>query len=150
MDVRNEEEPARKNTLRKEDIEKVLQEIERPFAFVGVMVPEVFAAGGVQLRLQSILYEMARKKRLTQEDVEAVINLLNALQKRKKELTDAIRDSKTQEELQRYRAEALGIIRAISEFSELTDGVYDDYKDVNRTQNVEDAKRWLNYLKQIK
>ncbi|MEM3342014.1 MAG: DUF5788 family protein [Thermoplasmata archaeon] len=134
----------------KTEIEKTLQELERPFAFVGAEVPAKVIIDGVELRLSAILWQLARKKNLDIQDIDAVVKLIDALTRKKKELLIAIRQSGSRKELEKYKAEAFGIIRAISEFSELTDGRYDDFSERDRREKIEDAKRWLEYLKQIR
>lgn len=127
------------------------EKLHRMLAWVGVQVPEVVeACGGVNLR--KFIFDMLEKTEVSEEDATAARRILGCLEGRKlmneKQLQSASISKLDGEKLCLETAE---LMRAIMDLKDIKTGRRSSNIEKRAAlHGVDDARRWMNYLKRIR
>jgi len=133
--------------------EHMLFQLHRYLAWVGESIPEMIPIDGKEFQLHELVWKLILKKRLTESEIKCVKWLINKL-----ETIEQIDEEKIEKaHLTRAQAaliqdEAAGLLRAIMDLKDLEEGKIQqvDLKKLNISDKVEDARRWVKYMKQMR
>ena len=133
--------------------EHMLFELHRYLAWVGESIPEMMTIDGKDFQLHELVWKLIQKKRLIESEKKCVKWLIHKL-----ETIEQIDEEKIEKaHLTRAQAaliqdEAAGLLRAIMDLKELEEGKIRkaDLKKLNISNKVEDARRWVKYMKQMR
>ncbi|TFH39176.1 MAG: hypothetical protein E4G94_11335 [ANME-2 cluster archaeon] len=133
--------------------EHMLFELHRYLAWVGESIPEMITIDDKDIQLHELVWKLIQKKRLTESEKKCVKWLINKL-----ETIEQIDEEKIEKaHLTRAQAaliqdEAAGLLRAIMDLRDLEEGKIRkaDLKKLNISNKVEDARRWVKYMKQMR
>lgn len=146
-----QEEKAGKRIITPEERKALELKLHRLLVWVGVLTPFKFELGGKKVPLHDIVWDLLAKDCLTEDEKEYVRKLIYKLQAHEKVDEEVLHNNRlTVDEAEQIYAEASGLMRAILSLKSLV-GQKDVCK-IQRSTNkrrLEEAKYWLNFLKQI-
>ena len=131
--------------------EHMLFELHRYLAWVGESIPEMITIDGKEFQLHDLVWKLIQKKRLTESERKYVKWLIHKLENLEQIDEEKIEKAHlTQAAL--IQDEAAGLLRAIMDLKELEEGKIQraDLKKLNISNKVEDARRWVKYMKQMR
>lgn len=125
-----------------------LKRLKDPFVTLGVIIPSRVVHGGRVVRLRE---EVASLKREASEGAEGwrerALELLRLLKEMEEMAVRRMEEAEDVEALEGAFREALGPLRAAQEVTALLEGeVYEEAED----EDVEDLKRWIEYIRKLK
>ena len=137
--------------LTSEEREKMIATIHSMVFWVGVLVPEWEIVGDREMELREIVYRLSTKEHLTDEDIGRIDKLVKTLEVREKELENKLaHDPMTVDAAKALGEEIRGLLKAIYD---LRSAETDDHASVGKDEvmsRVEDARRWKDFVEQIK
>ena len=131
--------------------EHMLFELHRYLAWVGESIPEMIPIDGKDIQLHDLVLKLIQKRRLTESERTCVKWLIHKL-----ETIEQIDEEKIEQahltQAALIQDEAAGLLRAIMDMKDLEGGKIRkaDLKKLNITDKVEDARRWVKYMKQMR
>jgi len=133
--------------------EHMLFELHRYLAWVGESIPEMITIDGKDFQLHELVWKLIQKKRLTESEktcVKWLIHKLENIEQIDEEKIEKAHLTRAQAEL--IQDEAAGLLRAIMDLKDLEEGKTSqaDFKKLNIADKVEDARRWVKYMKQMR
>ncbi len=133
--------------------EHMLFELHRYLAWVGESIPEMMTIDGNDFQLHELVWKLIQKKRLTESEIKCVkwlIHKLETIEQIDEERIEKAHLTRAQAAL--IQDEAAGLLRAIMDLKELEEGKIQraDLKKLNISNKVEDARRWVKYMKQMR
>jgi len=133
--------------------EHMLFELHRYLAWVGESIPEMITIDGKDFQLHELVWKLIQKKRLTESEktcVKWLIHKLENIEQIDEEKIEKAHLTRAQAEL--IQDEAAGLLRAIMDLKDLEEGNTSqaDFKKLNIADKVEDARRWVKYMKQMR
>ena len=133
--------------------EHMLFELHRYLAWVGESIPEMMTIDGKEFQLHDLVWKLIQKKRLTESEIKCVkwlIHKLETIEQIDEERFEKAHLTRAQAAL--IQDEAAGLLRAIMDLKELEEGKIRkaDLKKLNISNKVEDARRWVKYMKQMR
>jgi hypothetical protein len=125
--------------------------LHRLLVWVGIMTPFEFDLEGKKLPLHEIVWDLLGKDCLTEEEKEYVRKLIWKLSAHEKADEEILHNNQlTQSEAKKIFREAAGLLRAIMSLKSLVgEKEYCNVRSTASRRRVEDARYWLNFLKQI-
>ncbi|MFQ6120329.1 MAG: DUF5788 family protein [Methanosarcinales archaeon] len=137
--------------------ELFLDDLHRYLVWVGEKIPDQVKLDGKVLNLHELIWRFINKKKLSDKELEYIDKLIPLLEHKEKQDERLLETSPLIcDEAEQIHDEAAGLIRAIMDLKDIEDRTIKDYKKFDteekreRDNKVEDARRWLNFLKQIK
>ena len=133
--------------------EHMLFELHRYLAWVGESIPEMITIDGKDFQLHELVWKLIQKKRLTESEktcVKWLIHKLENIEQIDEEKIEKAHLTRAQAEL--IQDEAAGLLRDIMDLKDLEEGNTSqaDFKKLNIADKVEDARRWVKYMKQLR
>jgi hypothetical protein len=133
--------------------EHMLFELHRYLAWVGESIPEMITIDGKDIQLHELVWKLIQKRRLTESETKCVkwlIHKLETIEQIDEERIEKAHLTRAQAELIQH--EAAGLLRAIMDLRDLEEGKIRpaDLKKLNIADKVEDARRWVKYMKQMR
>ena len=133
--------------------EHMLFELHRYLAWVGESIPEMITIDGKDFQLHELVWKLILKKILTESEKKCVkwlIHKLENIEQIDEEKIEKAHLTRAQAEL--IQDEAAGLLRAIMDLKDLEEGKTSqaDFKKLNIADKVEDARRWVKYMKQMR
>lgn len=125
--------------------------LHRMLVWVGVLTPFKFELGGKVVPLHDIVWDLLAKDCLSEDEKEYVRKLIYKLQAHERVDEDVLHNNRlTVGEARKIFKEASGLMRAILSLKSLV-GRKDvcPVKTRSSQRRLEEAKYWLNFLKQI-
>ena len=142
---------SRKGKISEEDRRKLIDKLNKPFSIVGKDIPDQIYIDGKNLDLNNIVLDLIKRKNQSEEDIKITLNLKKMLfLKQKEDETDLENSDLTEGEANILYEEILGIKRAILALEDVGKKDNEDLKNFYRTNEVEDIKRWVKYLKKFR
>lgn len=139
--------------LSRDERHHMLFELHRYLAWVGEPLPETITIEGQEIKLHDLIWKLIQKGTLTQPERGCVKWLIGRLEQREKKDEETLETGiLTRGEAEYLHDEAAGLLRAIMDLRDLEDGSIKqaDFKKLNITDRVEDARRWVKYMKKIR
>ncbi|HUW68316.1 MAG TPA: DUF5788 family protein [Candidatus Nanoarchaeia archaeon] len=133
--------------------EHMLFELHRYLAWVGESIPEMILIDGKDIQLHELVWKLIQKKRLTESEKKCVKWLIHKLENIEQIDEEKIEKAHlTRAQAALIQDEAAGLLRAIIDLRDLEEGKTSqaDLKKLNIADKVEDARRWVKYMKQMR
>ena len=133
--------------------EHMLFELHRYLVWVGETVPEEIIINGHEIHLHDLIWKLINKKRLTEQERKRVKGLIHTLEQKEKIDEEQLEKAKlTRAKAEKLHDEAAGLLRAIMDLKDLEEGRIKkaDFDEVSTRDRVKDARRWVNFVKQMK
>ena len=133
--------------------EHMLFELHRYLAWVGESIPGRILIDGKDIQLHELVWKLIQKKRLTESEKKCVKWLIHKLENIEQIDEEKIEKAHlTRAQATLIQDEAAGLLRAIMDLRDLEEGKiqHADFKKLNIADKVEDARRWVKYMKQMR
>ncbi|MCL7415286.1 MAG: DUF5788 family protein [ANME-2 cluster archaeon] len=133
--------------------EHMLFELHRYLVWVGEAIPEKITVDGHHIKLHDLIWKLIKKERLTDNERKCVKGLIHTLEQKEKLDEERIEKVKlTRVQAEQLHDEAAGLLRAIMDLKDLEEGRIKkaDFDEVSTRDRVQDARRWVNFVKQMK
>jgi hypothetical protein len=134
-----------------EEREHLLNGLHRYLIWVGEKVPEEVEVDGKNIKLNELIWSCIHKKEPSEQEKNRILELVQFLEaKAKHEEETLTKASLTREEAKRLYNDIASLIRAIMDLKECEAGKVrlkepsDEIK-----QKVDDARRWMGFLKTV-
>lgn len=137
--------------LTDEERQRMISTIHSMVFWVGVLVPEFQMVDDQAVELRDIVYRLTTKDHLSPEDVARIDGLVAQLKTREKTLERSLaHDPMTVEAAKALMMEIRGLLKAIDElrFAESEEMARAGKDEV--VARVEDARRWHDFMKQVR
>ncbi|OPY25266.1 MAG: hypothetical protein A4E28_03251 [Methanocella sp. PtaU1.Bin125] len=134
-----------------EERQRLELRLHRLLVWVGIMTPFEFDLEGRKVPLHEIVWDLLGKDCLTEEEKEYVRKLIRKLSAHERADEEILHNSQlTRAEAKAIFREAAGLLRAIMSLKSLVgEKEYCNVRSTASRRRVEDARYWLNFLKQI-
>lgn len=139
------------NYISQEEREHFLFGLHRFLVWVGEQLPDEVEVNGETIKLHELIWRCIHKKQLSEQEKEHLRALVRTLETKEKYNEEALLKARlTLEEAKRLYNESAALIRAIIDLKECEEGTVrlkESGDDLRR--KVDDARRWLGFLKNI-
>ncbi|OPY31234.1 MAG: hypothetical protein A4E32_01684 [Methanomassiliicoccales archaeon PtaU1.Bin124] len=136
--------------LNQRERERLLGRIHSALYWVGEFVPDEYEIDGRKIKLRDTIYSFISKDDPTEEEVEAALGLANRLQKEVREREDDLRHMNLSvDDAKELMDEVAGLMRAVDELRHIEDEKV-DYTKQRLLDRINDERRWLKFVKEIK
>lgn len=131
--------------------EHLLSELHRFLAWVGEQLPDEIEVDGEKIDINDFVWSCIHNKQISDEEKIRISNLVRLLETKEKYDEDALIHAKiTREEALRLYHESAGLLRAIMDIRECGSGkIKLKCTDDVMEHKINDAKRWLGFLKGV-
>lgn len=148
----NNEEPVKLDDyISLEEREHLLNGLHRYLIWVGEKVPEEVMVNGKNIKLHELIWRCIHNKEISEEEKARLLELVNLLETKAKEDEEVLSKTLlTREEAKRLYNEIASFIRAIMDLRDCEAGRVrlKESKDEIK-QKVDDARRWVGFLKNV-
>lgn len=128
----------------------LLSQLHRFLAWAGEKIPDEAIINGETVRLKELVWYLTHKEQLTEQEREQIRELARLLEAKEKHDEEILgRASLTREEAKRLYHECAGLLRAVMSLRDLEAGRVRLKEHAKTRPRVEDAKRWLGFLRSI-
>jgi hypothetical protein len=128
----------------------IISRIHSLLYWVGMFVPQIETVNGLQVDLRDVVYKFVSKDNPTLEEVQGAKDLSDLLEKKARELELQIRESDmTRVHAYHLMDEICGLLRAVDELR-FSHGRTARYKMTALMAKVNDEKRWLQFVEQLR
>jgi hypothetical protein len=143
--------PEQQRLITPDERKRLELRLHRLLVWVGIMTPFEFDLEGKKVPLHEIVWDLLSKECLTEEEKEYVRKLIWKLSAHEKADEEILHNNRlTQAEAKEIFREAAGLLRAIMSLKSLVgEKEYCNVRSTASRRRVEEAKYWLNFLKQI-
>ncbi|NJD75839.1 MAG: methyl-accepting chemotaxis protein [Candidatus Methanoperedens sp.] len=134
-----------------EDREHLLSELHRFLVWVGEKIPEEVEVSGETIKLNELIWRCIHNEEFSDQEKKRFMELVNILEAKEKYNEEMLLKSHlTREEAKQLYHESAALIRTILDLRECEAGkVKLKQSDSEVRQKIDDAKRWLGFLKNI-
>ena len=136
--------------LSEREKEDLMIQLDDPFAYLSGHIPEVVSFKGKNLKLRAFIKHQKEKKSFRERDLVSiawVLKRLDALIKEQKKRV--VEEDLTKEQASELADRVKGLLRAHVLLAEMMEGEDLDPVDVEKEEELEDIKRWIDYAKKI-
>lgn len=138
--------------------ELFLNDLRSYLVWVGEKIPDEVKLDGKVLNLHELIWRFINKKKLSDKELEYIDKLIPLLEHKEKQDEKLLETSPLIcDEAKQIHDEAAGLIRAIMDLKDIEDRTIKgdisvkEFDTKEKLDNkVEDARRWLSFLKKIK
>ncbi len=144
--------PGQQRLITPEERRRLELRLHRLLVWVGVATPFEFELEGKVVPLHEIVWDLLAKDCLTEEEKENVRKLIWKLSAHEKVDEEILHGSSrlTESDAKKIFREAAGLLRAIMSLKSLLgEKEYCNIRSTASRRRVEDARYWLDFLKQI-
>ena len=141
-----------KSSVRLTEVDRraIISRIHSLLFWVGKFVPQHEIIEGREIDLRDIIFRFVSKEDPTPEDIQGAKDLAERLEKKARELEKVIRvDEVTRADAYRMMDEICGLLRAVDELRN-SHGDVALYKKTALMEKVNDQKRWLQFVDQLR
>jgi hypothetical protein len=143
--------PGYSNYITDEERQHLIYELHSLFAWVGEPLPDTVDIDGKTIKIHDTIWWCIHKKEFTEEEKNNFKDITRLLEKKEKDYENKLHTANlTHEEAGKLYHEMASIARAIMDIKECETGkvnLKDNNEDV--IQRIDDAKRWLGFLKTV-
>lgn len=148
----NKEEPVKLDDyISLEEREHLLNGLHRYLIWVGEKVPEEVMVNGKNIKLHELIWRCIHNKEISEEEKARLLEFVNLLETKAKEDEEVLSKTLlTREEAKRLYNEIASFIRAIMDLRDCEAGrvrLKESKEEVK--QKVDDARRWIGFLKNV-
>jgi len=139
--------------LPQKERDHMLHGLHRYLTWVGEVVPEEITVDGREIKLRNLVWKLTKKRRLTEKEKKCVSGLILHLDQKEKFDEERLEKAKlTRDQAEQLYDEAAGLVRAIMDLRDLEEGKIKmaDFDEIALRDKLEDARRWVKYVKQMK
>ena len=137
--------------ISKEEREHLLSELHRFLAWVGEQLPEKVEVNGKTIEIHDEIWHCIHQKEFSRQEKERFMELARMLEEKVKLDEEALqRAALTREEAKKLYHESAALIRAVMDLKECESGkvkLKGEGEEIRK--KIEDAKRWLGFLKNV-
>lgn len=158
VETENKKEDTEKHTQTKhndyitdEERRHLISGLHRLLVWVGEPLPETVSIDGKTLEIRETVWQCIHDKDVTEEEKYNLGEIARLLEKKEKEYEDTLQGANlTHEDADQLYHEIASIMRAIIDIKECETGKV-NLKEHNEdiSQRIDDAKRWMNFLKTV-
>ena len=150
------------NVLDKFDIDDIITENEREhllfklhryLAWVGEPLPDMITINSREIRLHDLIWKLIKKESLSEQERQWVKNLIRLLEGKEDFNENCLQNANlTKSQAKQLYDEAAGLLRAIMDLRDLEEGRIRkaDFDEVSTRDRLQDARRWVNFVKHMK
>lgn len=136
--------------LTPEERKKILGRIHSSLYWVGEFVPDEYEIDGKRIMLRDTIFAFISKEEPTDEEVEAALALADRLQQDVRDHEEDLRSRNISvDDARRMMDEVAGLMRAVDELRNMNKEKA-DYSKQLLMDRVNDEKRWLKFVKEVK
>jgi len=149
--MNQKEQPGLDELITPEEREHLLYGLHRFLAWVGEPLPERVEVDGNNIEVHDVIWRCIHKKEFSEQEKKSFMELVRILEAKEKLGEDSLRKaSLTREEARKLFHESAALIRAIMDIKECEAGkVKLKEPDIEIRKKIDDAKRWIGFLKNI-
>ncbi len=135
-----------------EERQHFLYLLHRYLAWVGERIPEELGIDGRSIKLHELVWRCIHKKHFSEQDKKRIMELVHILEKKEKYDEEMLKKANlSHEEAKRLYRESAGLLRAIVDLKECETGRLKLRESGEEIQKkVDDIKRWIKFLENIK
>lgn len=137
--------------ITEEERQHLIAGIHRLLVWVGEPLPETIDIDGKTIEVHKAVWQCIHDEDITEEEKDNLGKIVRLLEKKEKEYENTLQSANlTHENADKLYHEIASITRAIIDIKECETGKV-DLKECNEdvSQRVDDAKRWVSFLKTI-
>ncbi|KAF5411638.1 MAG: hypothetical protein C5S43_03015 [Candidatus Methanocomedens sp.] len=135
------------------DRNHLLNGLHRYLVWVGEVIPEKITVDDHEIQLRDLVWKLMNEKRLIPNEKKCIRGLIHSLEQKEKLDEEQIENAKlTRAQAEQIHNEAAGLLRAIMDLQDLEESKIKkvDFDEVSTRDKVQDARRWVNFVKQMK
>lgn len=131
--------------------EQLLYGLHRFLVWVGEPLPETVEVEGEKIEVHDLIWNCIHNKEFSKKEKNRFLEIARMLEAKEKLDEEALKKaSLTQEEAKKLFHESAALIRAIMDIKECEAGkVKLKEPDIELRNKIEDAKRWIGFLKNV-
>ncbi len=131
--------------------ERLVSELHRFLAWVGEQLPDVVEVQGETIMVHDVIWSCIHNKQVSEKEKDHLTDLIRLLEMQEKHDEEALRRANlTREEAKMLYHESASLIRAVMDLKECeAGGVKLRESSEENKKKIEDARRWLDFLKTI-
>ena len=137
--------------ISEEERSHLLSELHRFLVWVGEPLPDAVEVNGETIKLHELIWRCIHKKEFSEKEKAHFMELVRLLETKEKHDEEILQKANlTKEDAKRLYHDTAALIRAIMDIRECEAGrveLRESREDVRK--KIEDAKRWLGFLKGI-
>lgn len=141
----------RNDYITDEERQHLISGLNRLLVWVGEPLPDIVNVDGNIVEIRKTVWWCIHKKEFTEEEKNNFRDITRLLEKKEKDYEDMLHTAHlTHEEADKLYHEIASIIRAIIDIKECETGnvnLKEHNEDIR--QRIDDAKRWMNFLKTV-
>lgn len=149
--MNRDERPNLDDYISEKEREQLLAGLHRFLVWVGEKIPDEVEVDGKRIKLHELIWRCVHKKELSKQEKSRLLEVVRILETKEKHDEEALhRANLTREEAKRLYEESASLIRAIMDLRECESGkikLKESSEEIR--QKIEDARRWLGFLKSI-
>ena len=130
---------------------KLMERLEKTSSLIGKEIPDLILINGEELKLSNTVLSLIKKDEPSKEDIKISNDLRILLLKKEEEDEIKLKNlDLTKQEANGLYEEILGLKRAIFSLEGVGKEKKDDIKNLYQAIDVEDMKRWGDFLKKVR
>ena len=147
----NQQQPELDDLITPEEREHLLYGLHRFLVWVGEKLPDKVEVDGKDIEVNDLIWRCIHKKNFSEQEKQRFMELVRMLETKEKLDEQSLhKASLTREDAKRLYHESAALIRAIMDLRECEAGkVRLIEQDIETRQKIDDAKRWMGFLKNI-
>ncbi len=145
------EHPDLDELITPDEREHLLYGLHRFLVWVGEELPDKVEVDGEDIEIHDLIWRCIHKKDFSEQEKQRFVELIHILEAKEKLDEESLKKaSLTREEARKLFHESAALIRAIMDIRECEEGTVKlKETDVEIRQKIDDAKRWIGFLKNI-
>lgn len=143
--------PRHDHYITDEERQHLISELHRILVWVGEPLPDIVNVDGKIIEVHETVWWCIHKKEFSEEEKNNFREIIHLLEKKEKDREETLHTANlTHEDANKLYHEIASITRAIIDIRECETGKV-NLKEPNEDvrQRIDDAKRWMNFLKNI-
>lgn len=149
--MKRKEQPGIDEIITLEEREHLLYGLHRFLAWVGEPLPEKVEVDGEKIEIHDLIWRCIHNKEFSEKEKMRFMEIVRILETKEMLDEESLRKaSLTREDAKKLYHESAALIRAIMDIRECEAGKVKLKKpDIEIRQKIDDAKRWMGFLKSV-
>jgi len=147
----NRQQPGLDDLITPEEREHLLYGLHRLLVWVGEKLPDSVEVDGKDIEIHDLIWRCIHKKKFSEQEKQRFMELVRMLEAQEKLDEQSLQKALlTREDARKLYQESAALIRAIMDLRECEAGnVNLKEPDIETRKKIDDAKRWMGFLKDI-